>query len=118
MSRFERRRRWHRPPDNPEYLAYLKSPVWRALRERLWTERGKKCECCGDAKRLPDIRLHHKSYVRLYDELDSDLYVLCEDCHNGMHGNWGKVAKRGADAAIKKYSILVAFFRTPSERAG
>jgi 5-methylcytosine-specific restriction endonuclease McrA len=95
--------------DNPEYIAYLKSPEWSALRTRLFAERGNKCACCGKSK---DLRLHHKTYVRLYDEMDSDLEVLCEDCHDGLHARWGKIAKRASQAAIKEVALCISFYKT------
>jgi hypothetical protein len=36
------------------------------------------------------------SYARLYDELDSDLLVVCESCHAAMHNRWNVVGAIGA----------------------
>lgn len=78
---------------DPEYQAYLRSTQWKQKRSRILAERGGKCEVCGESEKLS---LHHLTYVRLYDELDSDLAVTCESCHAGFHGRWGVVGAIGA----------------------
>ena len=99
---------------NPEYIAYLLSAEWKALRVRIFTERDYRCACCGNQYGASGLRLHHKTYVRLFDEMDTDLEVLCEDCHDGFHGRFGKVAKRAAEAAVKRTAMLVALYRAPT----
>jgi hypothetical protein len=79
--------------ESPEYRAYLDSPQWRAKRERILTTRGRRCEVCRFHERLS---LHHLTYVRLYDELDSDLLVVCESCHAALHQRWNVVGAIGA----------------------
>lgn len=64
------------------YEAYLRTPAWRrrrdgALRRARWT-----CERCPAQRGL---QVHHKTYVRLGAELDTDLEVLCPTCHEGHH---------------------------------
>ena len=98
-------------PLTPDYALYLKSPQWLTMRDRIIGER-KVCESCGGTK--PYLSLHHKTYVRLYDELDSDLILLCADCHDGIHGRWGRVAKRAADKAIKEKALAVSLLRCRS----
>lgn len=66
------------------YLAYLNSAEWRARRNRRLQQSGYRCERCP-AKR--NLNVHHKTYERLGAELDSDLEVLCVDCHEGEHFN-------------------------------
>lgn len=63
-----------------EYLLYLRSTAWRALRTRLIRERGGACERCGRSY-LVVLDVHHRYYVRLGCELDRDLEVLCRPCH-------------------------------------
>jgi hypothetical protein len=64
------------------YYAYINSPRWRGLKERLLRERGVNCERCGKFKPLD---LHHLTYVRLGNEDDEDLKLYCRDCHDLMH---------------------------------
>jgi len=63
------------------YLAYLNSPAWRARRSRKLQDAGWRCERCA-AKR--ELQVHHRSYERLGAEWDSDLEVLCVDCHEAQ----------------------------------
>jgi len=79
--------------DSPEYRAYLDSPQWRAKRHRILSVRGHRCEVCRHGDRLS---MHHLTYARLYDELDSDLLVVCESCHAAMHNRWNVVKAIGA----------------------
>lgn len=88
-----KRDRRDRVSEDPEYQAYLRSTQWKEKRARILAERGKRCEVCGYHDRLS---LHHLTYVRLYDEPDSDLLVTCESCHAGFHGRWGVVGAIGA----------------------
>lgn len=65
------------------YTAYIHSKYWKALRERLASERGFRCERCGTETTL--VTLHHKTYERLGCEQDADLIFLCSECHLEAH---------------------------------
>jgi len=62
-----------------DYRERLKSPDWKERRKRMIRECGGGCERCFLI--TDKLELHHKTYERLWDELDSDLEVLCEKCH-------------------------------------
>jgi hypothetical protein len=47
------------------------------LRDAQW-----RCGRCGSKR---DIEVHHTTYERLGKEWDSDLEVLCVNCHRGEH---------------------------------
>lgn len=79
--------------DNLEYRAYLDSPQWRSKRARILASRGHRCEVCQHGHKLS---LHHRTYARLYDELDADLLVVCESCHAALHNRWQVVGAIGA----------------------
>lgn len=64
------------------YRAYCLSPWWRLRRERYFKRNPRRCWVCGTRK---DIHLHHRSYVRLGKEKDSDLLPLCRTHHRGLH---------------------------------
>jgi hypothetical protein len=64
------------------YLAYLNSSSWRATRNRALQLADYRCERC-DSKR--DLQVHHKTYERLGAEWDSDLEVVCANCHEHEH---------------------------------
>lgn len=67
---------------NAEYSKYLLSPEWGLIRQRLFTERGKKCERCSSNKIL---QIHHLTYERIFKEEMSDLLILCKKCHEKEH---------------------------------
>lgn len=74
------------PSFRTAYAKYLQSQHWRkrrdyAIRQALW-----RCQRCGTKSNL---QVNHLSYDRLGDELDSDLEVLCKDCHSKYHFDEG-----------------------------
>lgn len=66
------------------YADYLQTPWWRARRNRALRAAGYRCQRCTVKRQL---EVHHQSYERLGDELDSDLEVVCRGCHVGHHFN-------------------------------
>lgn len=61
---------------------YLVSEHWQKIKARLY-KKYKQCRICGYTKTL---NIHHITYKRLGFETDSDLIVVCEDCHiNKIH---------------------------------
>jgi 5-methylcytosine-specific restriction endonuclease McrA len=63
---------------SPTYLAYMISEAWHARRLLALYKAGYRCQICGSREHL---QVHHNNYERLGHELDSDLIVLCQDCH-------------------------------------
>lgn len=61
---------------------YLLSSWWLHRREIALKKAGRKCEHCAVSTRL---QVHHLSYDRVGAELDSDLEVLCDPCHEKHH---------------------------------
>lgn len=66
-----------------DYQKYLRSPQWKALRAKARERAGNKCEMCGGS---PD-HVHHVKYPKRHkdDHLDN-LVVVCESCHQKLHG--------------------------------
>lgn len=64
-----------------QYEGVINSFRWRALRRRLIAERGCKCERCKTERQYHELELHHLTYVRLGNEKDEDLLILCPSCH-------------------------------------
>lgn len=62
-----------------KYQERISSFQWRGLKMRLLNERGNFCERCKNSGL--DLELHHLTYERLGEELDSDLQLLCRECH-------------------------------------
>jgi hypothetical protein len=66
-----------------EYRAYLESPEWRVRRQWKLDEARNRCEVCNSSE--PPIDVHHRTYERLGRERQSDLVVLCRQCHDRFH---------------------------------
>lgn len=77
-----------------EYQNYLKSEHWQKQRKEALLCALYRCQVCNtDA--LP-LEVHHRTYERLGAELPSDLFVLCEQCHDLFSQN-GKLATPNTD---------------------
>lgn len=61
------------------YAEYLASPLWKAIRERVFGEKGRQCLCCGRAA----TQVHHNNYDLwvLSGEQLWGLVPLCGGCH-------------------------------------
>lgn len=64
------------------YADYLKSELWQAKREIALARAGYKCQLCSKTQNL---NVHHNTYDRIGKELETDLVVLCRDCHAKFH---------------------------------
>ena len=67
------------------YSEQLKDRRWLAFRERVFRERGRRCERCG---RTEQLQVHHLEYrgVRLaWKYKVSEVIVLCDACHSRLH---------------------------------
>lgn len=67
-----------------EYESYLRSDVWRERRSAVLTRASNLCELCEKARAA---NVHHLTYVRLGNELLSDLLAVCESCHAILHAS-------------------------------
>ena len=65
-----------------DYDEYMQSAAWQRKRQQVITRSGNRCERCGKSRYIAALDVHHKTYVRLGNELLSDLEALCRDCHN------------------------------------
>lgn len=67
------------------YNQYIsKSENWKSFRQSIIDTRGRKCEKCGETKGAIDC--HHLTYERLFNEIPSDVMLLCRSCHKKEHG--------------------------------
>jgi len=69
-----------------DYEDYLKSELWRQRRNEKVKDQPF-CSLCHRGNGY-GIHVHHNNYSRLGNELDSDLVVLCKECHNLFHSNY------------------------------
>lgn len=64
------------------YDNYLESPQWRSLGQKVRQRCGNVCESCHAAV---VTEVHHLNYLRLGNELLSDLLGVCRICHQQKH---------------------------------
>ena len=65
-----------------KYHQYISSDKWLQKREEVFIYKWRKCEKCWKENNL---QIHHWTYVRLWNELMQDLFVLCDSCHVELH---------------------------------
>ena len=68
------------------YKSKLSDPRWQTLRDKVFTEFGKKCNRC---KAATCLNVHHKTYLNGKEPWDYPLMnfeVLCDKCHAKEHG--------------------------------
>lgn len=107
-------------PDN--YFAYIRSPQWATVVRRYFDRHPRRCSGCP-AK--VGIELHHRTYVRLEAEHESDLVPLCSACHSMVHGIhqmaradldvvtdlWLRAGQRRGDLSMRRRDALTAVQR-------
>jgi len=66
------------------YQEYLETPLWKAIRKRVFGIKGKCCEGCGS---LVGIQVHHSVYSQrvFRGETLNGLRVVCRLCHERIH---------------------------------
>ncbi len=66
------------------YDDYLRSEMWRLIRDRVFATKGRECRCCGKTA----TQIHHRSYARTVLEGISinPLEPICAACHDHLHG--------------------------------
>jgi hypothetical protein len=67
------------------YREYLETDEWKARRKRAMRKAGFRCQVCN--RYGVRLNTHHRTYERRGQEYDSDLIVLCQDCHYLFHQN-------------------------------
>jgi len=69
------------------YADYIQSEAWKRRAQELKQLPGVvpagECAICGVCRNL---EVHHRTYQRLGREHPSDLIVLCDGCHQRVHG--------------------------------
>ena len=66
------------------YQFFLGSKEWGAIKDNLFSLRGRQCERCQS---IHNICVHHLNYNKPWgQEEPEDLEILCETCHKGEHG--------------------------------
>lgn len=63
------------------YRQYLRTPDWQARRYKWLLASGGMCQRCGIGGEVSGLDVHHLTYDRLGEELESDVVVVCRPCH-------------------------------------
>ncbi len=71
------------------YKDFLKTPYWKAIREKKLRDAGFKCQLCGRSG--VSLKVHHNTYKNhgyehRFNVMEEDLIVLCDECHKKIHG--------------------------------
>ncbi len=91
-----------------EYNKYLKSAKWKSIRLYILEDRNHKCERCGSFPSLNNLHVHHKTYERIFNELPTDLELLCKDCHEKEHGIKPKKKSNSFDTILKAHNSTIS----------
>jgi len=66
------------------YPEYLKTTEWKIKARAAKEKVNNRCQLCNSHS-PKNLNVHHNNYLNIGNELDSDLIVLCEDCHAKHH---------------------------------
>jgi 5-methylcytosine-specific restriction endonuclease McrA len=93
------------------YREYLRTPEWRKTRAAALLRSGH--SCAVDVTHTKDLEVHHRTYERLGEELETDLLVLCRDCHRSHHQRNGrprKATRSGSSATRRRTQTALREF--------
>ena len=93
---------------NPEHVKFYNSTEWKMLKEKKLQDVQYKCQLCNadyknGKKSMSEVKLatdvHH--IVEIADDFNKrldyrNLYAVCHDCHNKIHGRFQKKKKRSS----------------------
>lgn len=87
------------------YQEYLKSPEWEKLRLAAYARAYGKCEFCNNK----GAGVHHIKYPKNLKEDDclDNLVVVCDKCHDRIHGILGDEAGATVDVSAMVEEIRV-----------
>lgn len=66
-----------------KYTDYLETHHWKTVRKMMLDHAGHRCQLCNACDR--SLHVHHRTYENRGRETQSDLIVLCADCHGQFH---------------------------------
>ena len=88
---------------NKEYVNYLNSEAWKALRSKAYKNAENLCELCkSDA-----YAVHHIRYPKDFDKDNlSNLLVVCNECHDKLHGDASNLVNKNLSIILDENIIL------------
>lgn len=100
------------------YADQIKHPKWQKRRLEMLDEASFTCSACGATEKT--LHVHHKRYVKgrqIWEYSDTELEVLCEDCHGVAHDLKDRLARvllgkfMGEPAEQFTYGLLCGFLQ-------
>ncbi|WP_294535198.1 hypothetical protein [uncultured Rhodoblastus sp.] len=85
-----------------KYKAYLNSPEWATVRQRVLKRANNICEGC---LQRPATQVHHLDYRHCCEEFLFELVAVCEPCHERLHPEGGN--------DVPEASSTVDYFEAP-----
>lgn len=64
------------------YSRYLQTEHWCGVRDKALRRAGNRCCLCNSPG---ELHVHHRTYLTIGHEADSDVICLCADCHSIFH---------------------------------
>lgn len=92
-----------------DYHEYIASEEWKAKSEAAKIRANYRCQLCSVSGLIADLHTHHNTYERLGNERDTDLVVLCAECHKRFHDNGGKPGN-SPKIPKEKFSLVLKGF--------
>jgi len=92
-----------------KYHKYLLSKEWREKRLNILNKRKRTCEACGSKKKL---NVHHGTYARIFNEIEDDIFVLCEYCHLQYH-----TELLLSKTTVKKTKVFISRIKSKNKKA-
>jgi hypothetical protein len=86
------------------YRAYLLTQHWRNTAAAAKSRAGNRCQICNSKQHL---EAHHRTYERRGFESESDLTVLCTDCHEKFHATVPP-DESGNPSPITEFEVMTA----------
>lgn len=109
IGQFSARNRRLRRMGFNSYQDFLKSDVWKKLKEYIFNKKEfKECHICGSIRYLVP---HHRRYTNLHNihslrKMSRDLICLCGDCHTKVHEFNLSSNGDGLNSSIRKLKRL------------
>ena len=77
------------------YGEYLQTEHWQETRAAALKRAGGRCALCP--RENAPLQVHHRTYERLGEELQEDLVVLCDECHEALEVGHELLQGRASD---------------------
>jgi hypothetical protein len=89
-----------------EYHEYIQSWQWKEKADSYKKKAGNRCQLCHVSGYARPLHVHHNNYYRLGVERDTDLVVLCADCHKIFHDS-GIGVQRIVKLTKEQFSLVL-----------